>query len=129
MAGCNGACAAAIEAEEVESFFRNYDKFNKLLLEASKMPLLHKLLMYLENFDPITSISGLYGGRPDLQVRHIAVSTWKLRRRGLREHMAIWTALEQRDEAGYAVALRIHLTSCDDACREGLRMLKEKGYM
>ena len=121
LAGCNAACATALDQEDCESFYRHYERFNKVLMEGCKMPLLIKMLMYLENFDPVTSAVSVNGGRPDLQIRRIAVSDWKQRRKVLREHMAIWAALERRDVAAYTAALKKHINSCNDICREKIR--------
>ena len=92
------------------------------------MPLFIKILMYLENFDPVTSVAELEDGRPDLQVRRIAVSDWRLRRKVLREHLTIWSALEQRDVEAYTNALRTHIESCDKACKEGLQKMEDGKY-
>ena len=120
--GClNAACATALDQEDCESFYRHYERFNKVLMEGCKMPLLIKMLMMLENYDPVTCAVSVDGGRPDLQIRRIAVSGDKQRRRVLREHMNIWSALERRDVAAYTAALKKHINSCNDICREKIR--------
>ena len=123
MAGCNAACAAALDLGDIPSFYRHYERFNKLLMEGCKMPLLIKMLMMLENYDPVTCAVSVDGGRPDLQIRRIAVSGDKQRRRVLREHMNIWSALERRDVAAYTAALKKHINSCNNDCREKIRRL------
>lgn len=106
MAGCNAACASAIDEEDSEGFFRYYDRFNKLLIGSSKMPFLIKLLEYLENYVPIAS--SVIGA-----AHTVSLDTWKVRRKALREHMAIWDALNRRDLADYTKALQIHIENCD----------------
>lgn len=90
------------------------------------MEMFIRMLMRLEHLDPITSVVGRPEDQvPTVQYRRIAISTWEGRRRSLAEHVAIADALRRRDLAAYTEALRRHTESCDMACREGLRKLRE----
>ncbi len=124
MGACNAACREAVEADDADTFFLHYDRFNLLLLEGCKLEMYIRILMRLEHLDPITSVVGGSEERPAAQYRRIAISTWEGRRRSLAEHEAIADALRRRDLPAYTEALRRHTESCDIACREGLHKLR-----
>ncbi len=115
MAGCNGACASAIDEEDSEAFFRYYDRFNKILIGSSKRIFSIKLLEYLENFVPIATTVVGTRVRADVQTKTDMLDTWKVRRKALREHMAIWDALNRRDLAAYTQALKRHTDNRGEA--------------
>ena len=113
MAGCNAACAFAVDEKDSEGFFRYYDRFNHILLCASKMPFHIKLLEFLENYAPITFTVKREAGQAELQPQITSLDSWKLRRKALREHMAIWDALNRKDQKAYIEALSAHIDGCN----------------
>lgn len=113
MAGCNAACAFAADEKDSDSFFRYYDRFNHILMGASKMPFHIRLLEFLENYVPVTFtvVNEEEGGGAAQSAAYL--NSWKLRRKALREHMAIWDALNRGNLNDYTKALQTHIDSCD----------------
>lgn len=116
MAGCNDACATAIDEEDAEAFFYHYDRFNRILQQSSRRPFSIKLMEYLENFIPLSTTDISMGERSDVWARAGALDNWKARRQALREHMALWEALNDRDLGAYNKALKRHIGNRNEAC-------------
>ena len=77
------------------------------------MPFHIKLLEFLENYSPITFTVKREDGQAELQPQIASLDSWKLRRKALREHMAIWDALNRKDQKAYIKALSAHIDGCN----------------
>jgi len=126
MAGCNAACASAIDDGDLDGFFRYHDRFNNLLMGSSKMPFLIKLLEYLENFVPIASEIRAEVSRMQASDGTVPEEVWRECRRALREHMAIWDALNSRNVGEYAKLQKQHADNCSNSYRAAFRTIEEE---
>lgn len=122
---CNERCQQAWKDEDTDAFFRNHDKFNSLLMQCCRMPILIRILDELETYDPITAFAKENREHPPKDPREIALPSRKRRYDAITEHEAIQAALAQRDLAAYKAALRHHLDKVEESCIEGITAYRQ----
>lgn len=128
MKKCNDSCLAALENDDVVSFFHNHDRFNLLLVQGCKQPLLIKLLLQIETLNPITSFAGQMDEGDISRVRETAVPNGKRQFEAVQEHIKIWETLVARDTEAYRKALTVHLDNSKKACMEGVISNRNKVF-
>lgn len=110
------ACDLALENGDDAAYLDEQDRFNYLLLRSSHMPVLFKLLMQMERYNPITSVAstGKYGANYS-NLREVAVPVARQKEAQL-EHRRIYDALLARDKDALAEALKVHLENTKGIC-------------
>ncbi len=127
---CNERCQEAWKKDDRASFFRYHDRFNGVLMQSCRMPVLIKLLGELEKHDPITAFARDDRGHPPRDPREIALPSHTRRYEALLEHENIRKALVRKDLKAYKKALQHHLDKVTESCIQGVtayRMKKEDG--
>ncbi|MPN11707.1 hypothetical protein SDC9_159014 [bioreactor metagenome] len=126
MRRCNERCQRAWDEDDKYGFFRYHDKFNSLLMQSCRMPILIKLLDELENYDPITAFSKENMEHPPVTPREIALPSRTRRYEAITEHEGIYKALAQRNLKAYRKALQHHLDKVEESCLLGVAAYRMK---
>ena len=123
---CNERCQQAWSDEDVDAFFTNHDKFNSLLMQSCRMPILIKILDDLENYDPITAFAKDNPVHPASAPREIALPSRTRRYEAITEHEEIRKALVKRDLNAYIKALQNHINKVAESCMQGVNAYRLK---
>ncbi|MCE5235995.1 MAG: GntR family transcriptional regulator [Clostridiaceae bacterium] len=126
MHDCCEHCLAALEEDDLAAFFHNHDRFNLLLVKSSKNPVLIRLLLEMENYNPITSFAGSCDDIDTAYVRKNAVPTRQRRYEAVNEHINLWKALKNRDAEAFKAALDEHLEHSKAACVSSIKSIRCK---
>jgi len=126
MRECFERCYKALENDDLAMFFNNHDRFNLLLVKSSKKPVLIRLLLEMENYNPITSFAGSYADINTAHIRETAVPTRQRQYEAVNEHANLWKALKDRDAAAFEKALSDHLEHSKSACITSIKSIRRK---
>lgn len=123
MDACNQACLAALEADDAEAFFKSYDRSNCILLESTQASLATTVLEQVNNYDPISSLSGGFSNNATSKLREKALCDRARREEAAREHLHVADAIRARDAELLRAALALHVDNAKAACFKGLDIL------
>ena len=126
MRVCIERCYKALEEDNLVVFFNNHDRFNLLLVKCSKKPVLIRLLLEMENYNPITSFAGSFANIDTTHIRETAVPTRQRQFEAKNEHANIWKALKDRDTVAFEKALNEHLDHSKSACLTSIKSIRRR---
>jgi DNA-binding GntR family transcriptional regulator len=126
MRECYERCYVALDSDDLATFFHNHDRFNLLLVKSSKNQVLIRLLLEMENYNPITSFAGSYADIDTTHIRETAVPTRHRQYEAVNEHAELWKALKDRDTVAFEKALSDHLEHSKSACITSIKSIRRK---
>ncbi len=106
----NAKCQKAIERDDPIEYYANIDAFNELQITVSKMPLLSKILDFIEVYQPGSSFED--GGASMLKS---LTYTPERRKATLEEHICILDAIKAKDLDALKKAITRHLENSKEA--------------
>lgn len=126
MEACNRACQDALAADDMATFFENYDQSNFILQDGAQVPLATTVLDLLNNYEPISSLSSGFSHTTNSRLREAALPDVSRRKAAVNEHVKIAAAIRARDEGMLKKALTVHVENAKRACFTGVHHLREQ---
>lgn len=123
---CNRECQAALERDDIVTFYANYDLSNRTLCESISAPVVLTVLELLDNFEPYTAFSTGNEIRSQMERSENVRIGHGRRAEALNEHIQITDAIRKKDVEGLKDILSIHIDNAKTACISGIGKLRKE---